>query len=175
MDKEDISSAHISVGLGAVQWHTVPPQGDYSCLSINYVRHKVGKRCVIVLIVFVVVVGVEAGKLLGIKLFPLLLFSFPLCVPWTLNCRNESSTFVSGVASVRKFQPLECPVDCKDQPQQPWKFVCRVIAGLPHHRPPPSDTEIESTRQVGEEWMGVNQKEREPGWDAWQRKMYAFR
>lgn len=39
-----------------------------------------GIRFVVDLIDFVVVVGVEAGQLLGFKWFPLLLFSFPLCV-----------------------------------------------------------------------------------------------
>lgn len=81
MVKEDISSAHISVGLGAVRRHVVSPRDDHGCLSVNHIRHKVGKTCVVVHIVFVVVVGVEAGQLLGIKLFPLLLFAFPpLCV-----------------------------------------------------------------------------------------------
>lgn len=50
---------------------------------VNHIRHRVGERWVVVLIVFVVVVLVvegEAGQLLGLRWFPLLLFSFPFCV-----------------------------------------------------------------------------------------------
>lgn len=55
--------------------------------------------------------GVELNGL------PFLIVCFPLCVAWTLTYRDEIppfslsslSPFVSGTASVRKSQPLECP------------------------------------------------------------------
>lgn len=49
--------------------------------------------------------------------------------------------------------------ELQGQPRQAWKSVCVMTAGLPSHFPPPSDMEAESTRQVGEECMGVNLKD----------------
>lgn len=61
---------------------------------------------------------------------------FPLCVSWTLTYRDEISTppprlslcspFVSGMASVRKLQPLECPYRFLRWPQGSWKPIWKT-------------------------------------------------
>lgn len=103
--------------MGSLVTHSFPNTVAVARLVLTILGQG-RERFIVVLIVFVVA-GVEAGPLLGLKWFPLLLFSSRLCTSWTLNCRNESSTFAGEVAAVRKFQPLECPVNCKDNQKHP--------------------------------------------------------
>lgn len=77
---EGISSAHILVSHGAVQRRGV--SGSVvagSTSSLNHTRHRVAKRLVVVLIVFVVV-EVEAGQLLEFEWLPRRLPPSPFCV-----------------------------------------------------------------------------------------------
>lgn len=75
---------------------------------------------------------------------------------------------------MRKFQPLECSVSCKDNHKSLGNLSAEWWLGPPCHVPPPFQVEITATRQVGGEWIGANQEERAPSWAVQPQETYAL-